>query len=195
MAKECAQCGEKNPTPMQKTCGYECATAWLKSDAGIAAQERLKVAREKRAAKRERKRLKERKEGVLTKAEWLKKAQHEFNRFIRLRDYSEPCISCQRHHEGQYHAGHYRSVGASPETRFDEDNCHRQCAPCNNHLSGNLIPYRVNLLVKIGQERVDRIEGTHLQHHYTIPEIKEIIKVYRKKANELDKQLKARVSI
>jgi len=92
---------------------------------------------------------------------FIKQAQQAFNEFIRYRDRHLPCISCDRHHEGQYHAGHFRTTGANPELRFNEDNCHKQCAPCNNHLSGNLIAYRPALIVKIGQARFDALMGPH----------------------------------
>lgn len=85
-------------------------------------------------------------------------AQTAFNAYIRARDSKEPCISCQRHHSGQYHAGHFKTVSARSELKFNEDNCHKQCAPCNNHLSGNIEHYRPNLINKIGRERVEALD-------------------------------------
>jgi len=120
-----------------------------------------------------------------TRAEWLKLAQAAFNAFIRKRDESEPCISCGRHHNGQYHAGHYFTVGARPELRFNEDNNNKQCAPCNNHLSGNIALYRQGLLKKIGQERLDILEGYHPPKKYTIEDCQEIIKTYKAKLKSL----------
>lgn len=119
---------------------------------------------------------------------WLKKAQQDFNAWVRVRDAKEPCISCQRHHQGQYHAGHYRSVGANPELRFEPINNNKQCMPCNTHLSGNLINYRINLLQKIGQEKLDWLEGNHKPKHYIINDLKEISKKYLKLKRELEKQ-------
>lgn len=113
------------------------------------------------AEKADRKRLAEKKQQVKPLSYFIKQAQQAFNEFIRHRDREEACISCGRHHEGQYHAGHFRTTGANPELRFNEDNCHRQCAPCNNHLSGNLIAYRPALIAKIGQARFDALMGPH----------------------------------
>ena len=93
--------------------------------------------------KQERKELREAKQRIKTRAEWLKEAQSEVNRYVRLRDKDLPCISCGRFHNGQYHAGHYRTVGSAPELRFELSNIHKQCAPCNNHLSGNIVNYRL----------------------------------------------------
>ena len=114
-----------------------------------------------------------------------KVAQQAFNAYIRFRDSDDPCISCQRHHTGQYHAGHYRSVGAHPELRFEELNNNKQCAPCNNHLSGNIADYRINLIKKIGVKKVEWIEGPHEPKKYTCAELKEIELLYKQKLKDL----------
>jgi len=112
-------------------------------------------------------------------------AQKAFNAYIRQRDDKEPCISCQRHHGGQYHAGHYRTVGAAKQLRFNEDNCHKQCAPCNNHLSGNLTEYRINLIKKIGLEKVEALESNSDIKRYSIEEYQAIEKRYKDKLKAL----------
>ncbi|WP_031524487.1 recombination protein NinG [Siccibacter colletis] len=113
------------------------------------------------AERENRQLMAEKRQQVKPLSYFIKQAQQAFNEFIRYRDRHLPCISCGRHHEGQYHAGHFRTTGANPELRFNEDNCHRQCAPCNNHLSGNLINYRPALIQKIGQARFDALMGPH----------------------------------
>ena len=132
-----------------------------------------------------RRETKERRDKLKSRSQWLSEAQAAFNKFIRERDKDEPCISCQRFHNGQYHAGHYRSIGACPELRFEEMNVHKQCAPCNNHLSGNAIDYRINLVKKIGVENVEWLEGNHELQKLTIDEIKEIKTKYKNKLKEL----------
>jgi len=116
----------------------------------------------------------------------VKKTQALFNRFIRMDDISDPCISCGRHHTGQYHAGHYRSIGSCRELRFNEDNCHKQCSACNNYLSGNLVNYRINLINKVGLEKVQWLEGPHKAQNYTIEDLKELQQVYKRKIKELE---------
>ena len=64
--------------------------------------------------------------------------------------------------------------------RFEELNTHKQCMPCNSHLSGNLINYRINLIKKIGLEAVEWLEGPHKPKKYTIENLKEIRDKYRK---------------
>lgn len=130
----------------------------------------------------------ERKKALLDndRGHFLKKAQEAFNRFIRLRDADMPCVSCGRHHTGQYHAGHYRTAGAAPELRFDPMNCHKQCAPCNNHKSGNLTEYRIELVRRIGIDGVAYLEGPHEPKKYTIDELKEIAQRYKIAAKNLE---------
>jgi len=168
--KRCASCrSEFFPVlSMQKVCGIECAQAMAK-------KKREKA--EKSAGRLKRESLKSR-------SQWLKDAQTAFNTFIRVRDADQPCISCNRHHEGQWHAGHYLSTGARPELRFDESNVHKQCQPCNTHLHGNLILYRVWLIKRIGYEDVARLEGPHEAKHYSIEDLKSIKAIYVGKLKE-----------
>ncbi len=58
--------------------------------------------RKKAQERAEKKKQRERKAKLKSRSEWLKEAQSVFNKFIRLRDKSEPCISCGRYHQGQY---------------------------------------------------------------------------------------------
>jgi len=85
-----------------------------------------------------------------------KTACHEF---IRARDSGRPCISCNGPIMGDYHAGHYLESGNNPRIRYDEDNINGQCVHCNTFKGGNSAEYRINLIEKIGQRRVDRIES------------------------------------
>ncbi|MER1959826.1 recombination protein NinG [Proteus vulgaris] len=145
-----------------------------------------KLKKEKQKKEREEKdKLKSRKLAVKPLSYFTKQAQTAFNAFIRERDKDEPCISCGRFHEGQYHAGHYRTTGANPELRFDEDNVHKQCAPCNNHLSGNIENYTPRLIEKIGQERFDRLMGSHELPKWKREDYERIRDHYRKKLKEL----------
>lgn len=115
----------------------------------------------------------------------LKEAQKWFNKFIRLRDAGNPCISCQRNTGAKMNAGHFRSVGACPELRFNEFNVHIQCEHCNSFKSGNIGEYRPNLINKIGVEMVMWIEGPHPANKYTIDDLKEIISIYKTKCKDI----------
>lgn len=176
MPKRCKQCKTEivDPTPWRKPfCSYQCGIDFVRAKQN-----------EKRA-KAYRKETRAKKEALKTKSQLLKEAQYEFNRYIRLRDEGQPCISCGKTGEGQYHAGHYKTVGACPELRFSEINCFLQCAPCNNHLSGNLIEYRKRLIVTIGQDKVEWLEGPHQTQNLTHEDIRDIKQYYKDKIKVL----------
>ncbi|WP_085637956.1 MULTISPECIES: recombination protein NinG [unclassified Pseudomonas] len=136
---------------------------------------------------RERREIKVRKEKLKSKADHARDTQQAFNEWVRLRDAALPCVSCGRHHDGQYHAGHYRTVAANPEIRFEPLNVHKQCAPCNNHKSGDILNYRIELLKRIGAEALAWLEGPHEPKKYTTEDLKAITAEYRAKARELKK--------
>lgn len=132
-----------------------------------------------------RKQYREAKEHAKTRQDWIKEAQTAFNAYIRARDAVLPCISCGRFHQGQYHAGHYRTTAAAPELRFNELNVWKQCAPCNNHKHGNITEYRINLVKRIGLDKVEWLEGQHEPKKYTIEELKQIKDTYKRKLREI----------
>ena len=139
-----------------------------------------------------RREIKVRKEQLKSRADHLREAQAAVNEFIRLRDAHLPCISCDSTPNdndlmtgSRWDAGHYRSVGACPELRFELLNIHRQCVRCNRNLSGNAVEYRIRLVLRIGAEKVDWLEGPHPARKYTVDEIKAIKADYRAKSREL----------
>ncbi|MCV4285075.1 recombination protein NinG [Pseudomonas capsici] len=177
--KKCAHCGEVfQPTKMgQKACGPACALAMAPVN-----QERARKA----LAEVGRKEIKARKEALKRRSDHMREAQALFNRWIRLRDADLPCVSCGRHHQGKYDAGHYRTTAASPELRFEPLNVWKQCSPCNTQLSGNIVNYRLGLVRRIGEERVAWIEGPHEPKRYTIADLQEIKAECRAKIKELE---------
>ena len=178
--KACAVCKTQfTPRLMAaKVCSPICGLTKARADREK--KQKLAEAQDKRETKAKLEKLK-------SKSTWAKEAQTAFNRFIRLRDVDKPCISCGRHHKGQYHAGHYLSIGARPEIRFVELNVHKQCAPCNNHLSGNAVLYRKALIDLIGLVDLEWLEGPHPTRHYTTDELKAIKADYTARVRELHK--------
>jgi len=120
------------------------------------------------------------------------KAQKAFNEFIRLRDAALGCVSCDKPAawHGQWHAGHYKTTGARPDLRFNEDNCHKQCSVCNNHLSGNLANYRAELENRIGMDRLLALGVELTPKKYTAADYKNIHATYAAKVKELKNELK-----
>lgn len=163
----------------QAVCGeIECAIAHSKSEKGRA------TAR-KALAELGRKELRASKERIKPKGQYMREAQAAFNAWVRARDASQPCISCGRHHEGKYDAGHYRTVGSNPALRFEPLNCHKQCVPCNQHKSGDIVNYRISLVLRIGQDKVDWLEGPHEPQRYTIDDLKAIRADYKARLKQL----------
>ena len=118
---------------------------------------------------------------LMTVQDYIKIAQTHFNNYIRQRDKGNLCISCKKPPKKE-NAGHFYSAGGHYNVRFDEDNVHLQCEHCNTFLSGNLIPYRANLIKKIGIEKFENLESiANNEAHHTIDELKMIIKIYKAK--------------
>lgn len=135
----------------------------------------------------ERAQIKTQRERLKPRGQRIRETQAAVNHLVRVRDAHLPCISCGRMHEGQWHAGHYRSTGAAPNLRFDLRNIHKQCAPCNTHLSGNLIEYRKGLIERMGQEVVEALESDNTTRHYTNDELDQIKRDAVAKRRELEK--------
>ena len=132
-----------------------------------------------RAADREL--TKKRRDALRPLGYWANRAQTAFNAWIRLRDAGKPCISCVNNNAVQWQAGHYLTVGARPELRFDEANCHRQCSQCNQHNHGNIVSYRVGLISRIGLAAVESLEGPHDPLRYRAEDFKRIWTEYRER--------------
>lgn len=160
----------------QKVCSWACGLAIAPENQEKARKAIAQVGRNEIRAAKDR---------VKPRSQYMREAQQAFNEWIRLRDAALPCVSCGRHHEGQYHAGHYRTVGANPELRFEPLNVHKQCAPCNNHKSGDIVNYRISLLQRIGAGNVEWLEGPHEPQRYTIESLKKIKADYRALTREL----------
>lgn len=97
--------------------------------------------------------------------DWLEeKLQELINAKVRRRDSVNGffiCIACSELKPvSQLNASHYypKEPKQYRAVRFDLDNIHGGCIRCNKYLSGNLLPYRVNLLNKIGAERMTTLE-------------------------------------
>lgn len=154
----------------QVVCGPKCAIEYTREKA---------LEKRKKQNNAERREMKLEDRGYQTQL-----AQQEINRWVRMvRDKDEPCISCRLPLNDvtprAIHAGHYRTVGAHPELRFEPLNIHKQCSVCNDHLSGNLIKYRQALIEKIGIEKVEWLEGKHESAKLSVAHIREVRAYYR----------------
>lgn len=150
-------------------------------------REKQRVAKEKE----ERTAWRKRKAAVKSLKHWEDLTQRVVNDFTRERDHELPCISCGTFTTVQWEAGHYRSRGKASHLRYVEDNINKQCHHCNVQLSGNQQQYRINLIAKIGVERVEALENNNTPHRYTIEELEAIRKHYSALRRQLIKTREA----
>ena len=170
--KRCKVCKarfEPTYTTLQVTCSVPCAIEWGKSKEGAAHATK---------AHRSETRIMRRKANEQDRTWWLDSTQQAFNKWVRQRDAGLPCIACGRMPNVAY-AGHYRSVGACPELRYEPDNCHVQCYSCNSANSGNIGSYTDGLLAKVGPDRLAWIKGPHEPAKWTIDELRAIRDKYK----------------
>ncbi|PBP34591.1 hypothetical protein CCL11_25745 [Pseudomonas syringae] len=187
----------QSKTPKAKKCRVpECGASFVPQKLGQAVcspacaiidAPRNQAKARKALAQIERSEIKVRKEKLKTRSDHMKDTQQAFNEWVRHRDMGEPCVSCGRPPPGQWHAGHYRSVGGHPALRFEPLNVWRQCAPCNTHKSGDLVNYRAELVRRIGIVNVEWLEGPHEPQKYTVEELKALTAKYRALIRELKK--------
>lgn len=194
--RKCKQCGEYRDAES----GVQTPSAWFcchahaiefsieasrkRTERALAKAVRAQGVEAKNAAKRDR----ERKMEVKPLSYWMKRAQNVVNRYVRVRDANLPCISCGRPPEwgGQWHASHFRSVGAASNLRFNLKNIHKSCSICNSHLSGNIMHYRPALIEKIGYSEVERLESDNSIKKYSVEYLKKIERVFKKKIASIE---------
>jgi 5-methylcytosine-specific restriction endonuclease McrA len=159
--------------PMQAVCGRVCAQ------------------REQQAKRKaEREQTKQRKEALKRIPELIAAAQEAFNKFIRLRDKDKGCFVCGEPFPvgqlgGDFDAGHVRSRGAAGHLRFNEDNCHGECKPCNASWGAKPHEIEAGAIRRIGQERYDALKNNNTPAKWTKDGLRAIAATYKVKTKEL----------
>jgi hypothetical protein len=173
--RRCSNCGcvFRQERMGQQVCSFHCASSYAR---------RLREQKERIQTREAKAKLK-------TRQDWQREAQTAINAYVRARDAALPCISCGRHHQGQYHAGHYLARGSHPHLALVETNLAKQCAPCNTYLSGNQLKFRVGLIERIGLAAVETLEADQAPRRHTIDDLRAIRDTYRKRAAQLKKEM------
>lgn len=194
--RKCKRCGEYRDAEsgVQLPAGFFCSKEHAIEHGLEASRKRTERLRAKavraheQEAKNAAKRDRERRMEVKPLSYWMKRAQNVVNRYVRVRDANLPCISCGRPPEwgGQWHASHFRSVGAASNLRFNLKNIHKSCSICNSHLSGNIMHYRPALIEKIGYSEVERLESDNSIKKYSVEYLKKIERVFKKKIASIE---------
>ena len=147
-SKKCKICSEKFDVLRfnQQTCDYKCA---------------IKLAKQKQVEK-EQKEWKAKKavlrNDLKTLSQFEADAKKSFQKWVRLRDDRQPCISCGVKETDLFDGGHYFKAELFSGLIFDERNCHKQCRKCNRFLNGNELQYRQGLISRYGEEFVHQLE-------------------------------------
>lgn len=167
---------------LQKTClNPVCLAEWAKQDREL----------------KQKKSDKARKEALKSAGDYIKEAQASINKYIRLRDKNKPCVSCGNNREHKiglsghrYDAGHYRSRGSAGHLRFNLFNIHKQCVKCNRENSGCVVEYRIELINRIGLDRVERLEQDNEPRKFTIEYLKRVKSIFNKRFRLYEKKFR-----
>ncbi len=146
--KICKVCKEKF-TPVQfaqAVCGYKCAMVHSYT---------LRKQKEQKEWKQEKAVLKEK---LKTLSQYEAEAKISFQKWVRLRDKNQNCISCGINDTELFDGGHFKKAEIYSGVIFDPNNCHKQCRKCNRFLGGNELNYRQGLILRYGIEYTDAIE-------------------------------------
>jgi len=144
---KCLVC--KNPferfKSTQKVCGLQCAIKEAKRKA-----EKSQAIILKQSKKETR--------DALNDLNWSKRSYCEkqlekvINEISREIDKGCKCISCGTV-SGKWNAGHFHSVGSTPQLRYNLLNIWLQCFHCNHHKSANMHGYDKGLIELLGREK------------------------------------------
>lgn len=165
----------------QKTCGHEiCNNEHRRQQVII------------KAAKAERKQIKQRLEFMKGERTLAKEAQAAFNAYIRYRDISagRTCICCGKPFEpnrpgGSVDAGHYLSRGSHPNLAFVELNVHAQRKNCNRPGGTTAAAFRIGMIKRIGLDAVEALEADTVPRRYRADDYRRIRDEYRAKLKAL----------
>ena len=187
--RKCNYCKKKGESDkmihrgIKAFCNLECLTTFAVEQTKTPSfKKRFEKLRNKKA-----KRLKPK-----SNRELLKEAQACVNRYVRMRDIYRGygCISCGQPYLNQkWDAGHYISRRHN-FTRFHLWNIHLQCVRCNRYGYGEAISYRINLITRIGEDKVKWLESNYLSlRKYSNDELQRIKKIFSKKSRIMEKRI------
>lgn len=175
--KPCKHCGERfDPEDMYRP------PAGLFCTVGHA----LAYARKKEEAKREKQRKADRKvqrkadtekrKALMTRSQWYKRLERLVNQYVRWRDRDEPCCTCGTTNPAiKYDAGHFYTVAARSDIRFELTNIHKQCSRnCNQYGAGMRNEYEKFIARKYGAAHVDFLKIRQRPLHEVFPSWQDI---------------------
>lgn len=179
-------CGNEVPTK-ERVAGLcrVCYWDWMQSTEGgrLHYQTQFIPRVKKLTEKENKKKTKEQRESLKSISRLIQEARVPFQKWIRLRDANEPCISCGTTTAKIWHSGHYLKAELFTGLIFHLINVNKQCEKCNTFLNGNESVYRIGLVKKYGEEVVKELEELAdrlRQYKFTREELKIIKSKYQK---------------
>lgn len=166
----------------QQVCGATCAIKLI---------ELSNAKKARKAAAKDKRETKEKLDALEKKSVLERRAQKAINDYVRARDAWLGCITCDKpsNWHGQWHAGHYKSVGSNSYLRFNLWNIHKQCSVCNNYQSGNIGEYKELLPLRIGQAKFDWLNSAPQLKRFERDYLIRLAKVFNKKTRRKVKKL------
>jgi len=212
---KCVGCKDRFPKesmirlPIGNVHSIACATKYAQEKQGKQRERQLAKAKREQQVVEKAVRAKHRaeKEAIKPISKLKSDAQAAFNKYIRLRDYWEPCISCGESKEvieleqgwktgGCWDAGHFKSRGAKKQLRFILFNVHKQCKTCNGgggRFSAKAATvdagYESNLIKKIGAEKVEWLKNNNDVVRFDADYYRRIKTIFNKKARLAQKRI------
>lgn len=118
------------------------------------------------------------------------KAQSAVNEYVRVRDYEQGCISCDkdRYWDGQWHAGHLVPRGRNSFLRFHLWNINKQCSVCNYHNGGMVAAHERGVVSRYSQYRLDYLRAAPSSKRYDVDYLVRLASVMRAKTRVLKKR-------
>lgn len=187
--KACRECGIEyrawsSMSSLNRFCSPVCAAKWSQRKA---AERRLMAERMAHRQAKAKVQTERQKLGKLHE-----KARKAFNEFIRERDYDRPCIVYGTHEPKDglgWDAGHFKAKGSHPELRYNCWNVHKQSRANNRgshkwsrYQKGTDALYEENLRARIGDARVDWLNGPHEPKQYRAEDLERITRIFTKRA-------------
>lgn len=167
--KKCRECGgEFKPfKTTQRACSPICEAEIIR---------KKEIEKEKRAEEGKKNQLKV----------YFESTQTICNSFIRLRDQGKPCISCGKHWQKNFQAGHLFSVGGHSAVRFDEENINGQCLECNSSSVFDVEKYIQEFEKRYSKDEFEVLRvKAYEEKRWTVEELKNLAAYFRSKIKNL----------
>lgn len=165
-----------------------CVEPW--AEALQAKADRVNARKARELAKLDRALVRERKQALKTLSQLEGECRDIVQKMARLRDRDQGCISCDKpaNWHGQWHGSHYRSHGACSSLQFHLWNISKACWICNKIFSGRIDGYKVGIVARHGQERLDWLDSQPTIKRYSRDYLLRFKKVMGKRLRRMEKR-------